>query len=63
MTNPTAYLDLAELKSKRGGVAQSAASGCSTRGGDDAASCGSAAGAGDLAPEIWEKVKNHSCYS
>jgi nitrogen fixation protein NifB len=26
-------------------------------------SCGSGAGAGDLAPEIWEKVKNHPCYS
>lgn len=28
-----------------------------------AGSCGSKAGAGDLAPEIWEKVKNHPCYS
>ncbi|MBI5379123.1 MAG: nitrogenase cofactor biosynthesis protein NifB, partial [Nitrospirae bacterium] len=28
-----------------------------------AGSCGSKAGAGDLPPEIWEKVKNHPCYS
>jgi nitrogen fixation protein NifB len=26
-------------------------------------SCGSAAGQGDLSPEVWEKVKNHPCYS
>src|SRR6266545_2270507 len=37
--------------------------GCGTKGGSGKASCGSAAGQGDLAPEIWEKVKNHPCYS
>jgi nitrogen fixation protein NifB len=37
--------------------------GCGTHGGSGKASCGSAAGQGDLAPEIWEKVKNHPCYS
>jgi nitrogen fixation protein NifB len=37
--------------------------GCGTQGGSGKASCGSAAGQGDLAPEIWEKVKNHPCYS
>jgi hypothetical protein len=37
--------------------------GCGTHGGSGKASCGSAAGSGDLAPEIWEKVKNHPCYS
>ena len=26
-------------------------------------SCGSSAGADDLPPEIWEKVKNHPCYT
>src|SRR3974377_986806 len=34
-----------------------------TRGGSGKASCGSAAGQGDLPTEIWEKVKNHPCYS
>ncbi len=37
--------------------------GCGTHGGSGNASCGSGAGQGDLAPEIWEKVKNHPCYS
>ena len=37
--------------------------GCGTQGGSGKASCGSAAGQGDLSPEIWEKVKNHPCYS
>ncbi len=37
--------------------------GCGIHGGSGKASCGSAAGQGDLAPEIWEKVKNHPCYS
>ena len=37
--------------------------GCGTSGGSGKASCGSGAGSGDLPPEIWEKVKNHPCYS
>ena len=37
--------------------------GCGTQGGSGKASCGSGAGENDLAPEIWEKVKNHPCYS
>ena len=37
--------------------------GCGTAGGSGKASCGSSAGQGDLSPEIWEKVKNHPCYS
>ena len=37
--------------------------GCGTTGGDGKASCGSAAGQGDLPAEIWEKVKNQPCYS
>ncbi|ARN81030.1 FeMo cofactor biosynthesis protein NifB [Methylocystis bryophila] len=37
--------------------------GCGTSGGSGKASCGSSAGSGDLPTEIWEKVKNHPCYS
>jgi nitrogen fixation protein NifB len=37
--------------------------GCGTKGGSGKASCGSGAGQGDLPTEIWEKVKNHPCYS
>jgi nitrogen fixation protein NifB len=32
-------------------------------GGCASSSCGSSDGAGDLPPEIWEKVKDHPCYS
>jgi nitrogen fixation protein NifB len=37
--------------------------GCGTKGSSGKASCGSSAGQGDLPTEIWEKVKNHPCYS
>ena len=37
--------------------------GCGTEGGSGKASCGSSDGPDDLPPEIWEKVKNHPCYS
>ena len=37
--------------------------GCSTSSESGGSSCGSSAGSGDLSPEIWEKVKNHPCYS
>lgn len=37
--------------------------GCGTSGGSGKASCGSGAGQNDLPPEVWEKVKNHPCYS
>jgi len=37
--------------------------GCASKGGGSNSSCGSAAGQGDLSPEVWEKVKNHPCYS
>jgi nitrogen fixation protein NifB len=32
-------------------------------GGCSASSCGSSEGAGDLAPEIWDRIKDHPCYS
>jgi len=37
--------------------------GCGTEGGSGKASCGSGAGENDLPQEIWDKVKNHPCYS
>jgi nitrogen fixation protein NifB len=37
--------------------------GCASKSGSGKSSCGSAAGQGDLSPEVWEKVKNHPCYS
>lgn len=44
-------------------VMQAPPTGCSSKGGSGKSSCGSSAGQGDLSPEIWEKVKNHPCYS
>lgn len=37
--------------------------GCGTSGDGGKASCGSSDGPADMAPEVWEKVKNHPCYS
>ncbi|KAF2992344.1 nitrogenase cofactor biosynthesis protein NifB [Methylocystis sp. MJC1] len=37
--------------------------GCGTSGGSGKASCGTGAGENDMPTEIWEKVKNHPCYS
>ena len=37
--------------------------GCGTSGASGKASCGSSAGPADMSPEVWEKVKNHPCYS
>ncbi len=59
----TSYLSLGSLKAKRAVVSEPAASGCGSQGGAGKASCGSSSGPDDLPPEIWEKVKNHPCYS
>ncbi len=40
-----------------------AASGCDTHGGEGKASCGSSDGPDDMPQAIWDKVKNHPCYS
>jgi nitrogen fixation protein NifB len=37
--------------------------GCGTGGGAGKSSCGSSGGPADMDPEVWEKVKNHPCYS
>jgi len=37
--------------------------GCSTTGSAGKASCGSSGGPDDMPAEIWDKVKNHPCYS
>jgi len=37
--------------------------GCGTSSAGGKSSCGSSDGPADMAPEVWEKVKNHPCYS
>jgi nitrogen fixation protein NifB len=64
---PTAFVSLGELKRGRQVVSQivqaAAAGGCSTSGAEGKASCGSSDGPADMPAEIWDKVKNHPCYS
>ncbi|EGD60380.1 nitrogenase cofactor biosynthesis protein [Novosphingobium nitrogenifigens DSM 19370] len=51
-------VDIADVMQK---MAEHKGCGTSSEGGK--ASCGSSAGPADMPPEIWEKVKNHPCYS
>jgi nitrogen fixation protein NifB len=64
----TAFVSIGDLRRGRAAVSApvadpAAASGCGTTGGAGKASCGSSGGPDDMPPEIWEKVKNHPCYS
>jgi nitrogen fixation protein NifB len=67
MSQATAYVDASSLSKSRQAVSQIletvAAGGCSSTGGEGKASCGSSGGPDDMPAEIWEKVKNHPCYS
>lgn len=62
---PTNLIQLSDLLGHAGSAVatKSLDSGCGTKGGSGKSSCGTAAGPKDLAPEVWEKVKNHPCYS
>jgi nitrogen fixation protein NifB len=66
----TAFVSIGDLRKGRQALSQmgqiietAAAGGCGTTGGEGKASCGSSDGQGDMPAEIWEKVKNHPCYS
>ena len=37
--------------------------GCGSSGGDGKSSCGSSARPQDVSEEVWNKIKNHPCYS
>jgi nitrogen fixation protein NifB len=52
---------LGNIRIEVAGQAQS--SGCGSSGGEGKASCGTSDGPSDMPAEIWEKVKNHPCYS
>jgi nitrogen fixation protein NifB len=60
----TAYVGITQIRALGAPpeIAESAG-GCGTTGGSGKASCGSSGGPDDMPPEIWEKVKNHPCYS
>jgi nitrogen fixation protein NifB len=53
----------AQLPVMQPALPASGQTGCASKAGNGKLTCGSAAGQGDLSPEIWEKVKNHPCYS
>ena len=63
----TAFVAISDLRKGRPAVSEVletvAAGGCGTTGGEGKASCGTSAGPDDMPAEIWEKVKNHPCYS
>jgi nitrogen fixation protein NifB len=61
----TTFVSIANLGRGRQAISEilETASGCSTSGGAGKASCGSSDGPADMPAEIWEKVKNHPCYS
>ena len=62
---PTAFIGIGQIKPLGAAPAPEPAShgGCGTTGGEGKASCGSSDGPQDMPAEIWEKVKNHPCYS
>ena len=64
MESHTAYVGIGEIKPLNQLLDKIAEhKGCGTSGDSGKASCGSSAGPADMAPEVWEKVKNHPCYS
>ena len=59
-----AYIGIGQIKPLGVKVdVPAAGGGCGTHGGEGKASCGSSGGPDDMPPDIWEKVKNHPCYS
>ncbi len=67
MSSNTAYVDASDLGKSRHAVSQIletvTGGGCGSSGGEGKASCGTSAGPDDMPEEIWNKVKNHPCYS
>ena len=62
-TATIALTDIRSMREHRAAKLEADSQGCSSSSAKGESSCGSSAGAGDMPPEIWEKVKNHPCYS
>jgi len=60
---PTKFFRLQEIPAQGGQSGQSSAPGGCAKSQSMGQGCGSAAGQGTMPPEVWEKVKNHPCYS
>ncbi len=68
MQSTASYINIADLKASGKALADAhdlpaTGGGCGTHGGEGKASCGSSGGPDDMPQEIWDKVKNHPCYS
>ncbi|MDE2372299.1 MAG: nitrogenase cofactor biosynthesis protein NifB [Burkholderiales bacterium] len=65
MSSSEAFVAIGDLRKGRQAVSEilETAAGCGTSGGAGKASCGTSDGPDDMPAEIWEKVKNHPCYS
>lgn len=65
----SAFVNIGDLRKGRQVLSQivddlpSTGGGCGTSGGAGKSSCGSSGGPDDMPAEIWDKVKNHPCYS
>ncbi|MBK1687107.1 nitrogenase cofactor biosynthesis protein NifB [Rubrivivax gelatinosus] len=62
----TAFISIGDLRRGRpalGDAVPASAGGCSSSGGAGKSGCGSSAGPEDMPAAVWEKVKNHPCYS
>ena len=59
-----AYVGIGQIKPLGATIAlPETGGGCGTSGGEGKASCGTSGGPDDMPQEIWDKVKNHPCYS
>ena len=65
MSSTTAFVSIDNLRKGRQAVSApiDTGGGCGTTGGAGKSSCGSSGGPDDMPAEIWEKVKDHPCYS
>ena len=65
MSATTAFVSLGDLRQRRRAVSGEApvSGGRSSSAAAGRSGCGSAQGPQDMAPEVWEKVRNHPCYS
>ena len=61
---PAGYIGVKEITSLKALQKNRAGQqGCASSGGSGKSGCGSSDGPADMAPDVWEKVKNHPCYS
>ncbi|APW45445.1 nitrogen fixation protein NifB [Rhodoferax antarcticus] len=62
-TPGTTYVSMGQLKPLKFKLEVASSGGCNTQGGEGQASCGSSDGPQDMPAAIWDKVKDHPCYS